>query len=230
MARRRLKRYAGAGLGEELFGAMPNVELAARAALAFVLALGTLVLQLDAEPFALLYSLDVGFRMVLTGTVSYVRFNRSRGEVHRLDPFWGALFLTLIWLGLVFVPVVGIWASVSARTLGGKLSTVLGSFDLGVAGLALLLLGLAVRQARAEAREPEREGPTLYKPVLARALCIAAFVFFGPPVFGLLRESGVSEPTALAVTYALSESYPFVATLIDRALHRPARSADEAVG
>lgn len=228
MARSRSKRHAGAGLGEELFGAMSNAEIAARAALTFALALGTLVLQLDAEPFALLYSLDIGFRMVLTGTVSYVRFNRARGEVHRLDPFWGALFLTLIWLGFVFLPVTSVWAPDSARLLGSKLSAVLGSFDLRVAALALLLFGLAVREARAEARLPEREGPTLYKPVLARALCIAAFVLFGPPVFVLLREScGASEPVALAVTYALSESYPFVATLIDRALHRPGRASSE---
>lgn len=210
---------------------MSNVELLARAALTFTLALGALLLRLDAEPFALLYALDIGFRMVLGGTSSYVRFNRSRGEFHRNDPFWGALFLSLIWLGLVFLPVAGIWAPNSARLLGGKLGAVLGSFDLRVAALALVLLGLAVRQAWVQWHLPEPEGPHLFKPVLARALCVAAFVFFGPPVFTVLREGGASEPVAMAVTYALSEIYPFVATLIDRGLHRLGRAPeDEAVG
>lgn len=215
--------HAGAGLGEELFGSLSNRELLSRAALTFTFSLGTVVLQLGCAAFALLYAFDIGLRMVLVGTVSFTRFGRSKGTYRRGDVFWGGAFLTGLWLLLVALPVTVAWASLGRladpRPHSG-LSVLAAALDLRVAALALLLLALAWRQASEEARQPERPGPTLYKPVLARALCIAAFVFFGPTVFFGLRDAGVSEPTAVAVTYALSETYPFLATLIDRLLHR----------
>jgi hypothetical protein len=216
--------HAGAGLGEELFGALSNRELLARAALTFTLALGTVAFQLGGVAFALLYAFDIGLRMVLVGTVSFTRFGRSKGTYRRGDVFWGVAFLTGLWLLLVVLPVVGAWSTLGLAAAPRRPSTTLealvSTLDLRVAALALVLVALAVHQARDEARQPELPGPTLYKPVLARALCIAAFVLFGPSVFFALRESGLSEPNAVAVTYALSETYPFVGTLIDRLLHR----------
>lgn len=208
-------RYAGAGAGEELFGALSNREIAARGLTTFAFSLGTLILGLGAVAFALLYALDVGLRMVLIGTVSFVRFQRSKGEARASDAFWGALFLTFLWLLLVVLPVLGVWTGAAGIPAGAALR----ALDLRVGLLALLLLGLAVRQARHEARQPEQPGPTLYQPVLSRALRIAAFVFFGPFVFTFLRAAGSSEPVAIALTWALAEAYPFVATLIDRGLH-----------
>jgi hypothetical protein len=224
MLARMSTRYAGAGLGEELFGALSNRELAGRAAATFALASAVVVLRLERAPFALLYAFDLGLRMVLVGTVSYVRFHRAKGNARRADAFWGALFLTLLWALFVLLPVAGVWAPALPRTLIPRLGAVLSSgFDLRVALVALVLLALAVRRARREARLPEEPGPTLYKPVLTRALCVAAFVFFGPGAFAALQALGADEPAAMALTYAASETYPFVATLIDRALHRPGR-------
>ncbi len=216
-ARRRVAeatRYEGAGAGEELFGTLSNREIAARGLMTFGLGLATLILGLGAVAFAALYALEVGLRMVLIGSVSFVRFQRSKNDARATDAFWGALFLTILWLLLVVLPVLTVFAP-----LGNPPGALLQALDLRVGGLALLLLGRAVHQARHEARQPEQPGPTLYRPILSRALRIAAFVFFGPFVFTFLREAGLSESLAIALTYALAETYPFAATLIDRGLH-----------
>lgn len=206
-------RDSAAGAGEELFGALSSRALTARALSTFALASATCVLGLERAPFAVLYALDLGLRMVLAGSVAYARFNRAKGYPRRSDAWWGAFFLGVLWLLFVFLPVTLMWVPVTQRTLAGILDW---RFVLG----ALVVSALAWREARHEARRPEEPGATLYKPVLMRALCVAAFVFFGPGVFSLLSALGAGEPAAMALTYAASETYPFVATLIDRGLHR----------
>jgi hypothetical protein len=219
--------YAGAGAGEELFGALSNREILARAGLTFALCSCTLLLRLGCAAFALLYVYHLGLRMVFGGAGSFARFGRARGTYHRGDALWGAFFLAVLWLLLVALPVLGMWAplgQIDAAETPRRSSVTLAALGAGldqrVLALALLLLAAELYRARVEARQPEEPGPTLFKPVLARALCVAAFVFFGPTVYVGLREAGLDEPAAVAVTYALSETYPFVATLIDRLLHR----------
>ncbi len=212
--------YAGAGAGEELYGELSSADVAKRALGVFALALCTALLGLDPATFAQLYALDVGARMLLIGSVSFTRFYRSKGDSRASDPYWAAALLAPLWLLLVWLPVTVAWGHLGDPAAGvDRLRGVV---------LAAVVLGLAVRAARHEARQPERPGPTLFKPVLGRALRITAFVFFGPGVFAFARAMGCDESASLALGYAVSECFPPAATLIDRALHRFGRGRRDA--
>ncbi len=199
---------------------MPSGTLARRALEALALGLLPLALQLECEAFALVYSLHLGFGLVLVGTVTYLRDLRRSGP----PPGWSDVLvaggaLSLLWL-VVFLAVTAAWAALPGRPVFASLAVTARHVDARVVAAALASLAWAVRRMRRVAAGPETPDGGLAQPVLVRALCVAAFVFFGPPAFELFRALGATEALAVGLAYALSEAYPFLATLIDRGLDR----------
>lgn len=211
-------RHPEALPSEELFETSSNRALALGAAQAGLVALGSIVFWLGRVPFALVYTAYLGLAIVLVGTTRYVVDQRHKDGGTRGDAGYGALFLSIFWLLFVLVPVMGVWAR--AGNGAGDVVTAVTAAAPRILLLVAVLAVASVAEARRYASRPPPPGPTLAKPFLRRALSVAAFVIFGPGLCHLLTESAVPEPVAVAATFALSESYPFAATLVDRWLHR----------
>ncbi len=208
---------------EEAFGTWSNLDLVKGGLTAALLGLATVALGLGREPFALLYAAQIGLTLVIVGTTRYVVDQRLRARGSRLDGPAAASALFALWLLFVFLPVVGAWTGQGPRGHIGLVIAAVRDADFKVLSLLALLAALAVAQARSHARHPDPPGATFAKPLLRRVISVAAFVFFGPKVFSFFAARGAPQPVAMAATFALAESYPFVATFLDRFIHREHR-------
>jgi hypothetical protein len=212
----------------EAFDDWSNRALAVGGLRAGLLGLATMVLGLTREPFAILYAAHLGLGMVVVGTTMYVVDQRLRGRGERSDGLVAALALSVMWLLFVFLPIVAMWTSPGRRGHIVLVGAAVREWGAKVLSLVALLTAVAVAQAKRYARNPDPPGPTLFKPILRRALSVAAFVFFGPSVCAFLTAAQLPEPVAVATAFAFAEAYPFLATLVDRFLDRGLTKADPA--
>jgi hypothetical protein len=211
-------------VGEDLFGASSNLDLAKKALFAGLLGLATVALGLGKAPFALLYAAHLGLTMVVVGTTRYVVDQRVVGRSSRLDGPVAASALLVLWFVFVFLPLLAAW---TAQGPAGHIALVYAAVrgaDAKVLALLAVLTARAVAEARRYVRHPDPPGATWSKPLLRRVISVAGFVFLGPSVCAFFIDLGSAEPVAVAATFALAEAYPFVATLLDRFIHREHRA------
>jgi len=207
----------------DMYESLRNRELALRGAGALALGLTALLFGIDVTSFLLLYALYVGFAMVLTTPLMFIADRSSELET----PVWQdfivvALLMAALWGLAVLWPLWAVWSGV--RELDEPPMTAVAYLaaagTIGVMMYGALQTGLRYRQLPAEARREMN----FKQPAVERALCIIAFVIFGPYVFMAVQLAGevwspLGRPAvALVITYAVCEAYPFAATLADRVL------------
>jgi hypothetical protein len=175
----------------------------------------------------MLYALQIGMAMIITGSMMFAADRSSLpGQGGRGELVLVTGVLALAWLVAVFVPFTAIWV---LPTVAPGEPLFPGVLQLGALDWAELMLptavlaGLAAVSGASYARAARAgRAPDLKRPFLHRAICLAAFVFFGPTIYGFVMAVGelmawpLSPSHAIVLAYASCEAYPFAATLVDR--------------
>jgi len=215
---------------EALYGHLRNRDLLLRAAVVIAVSSSGLLFALEPAVFALLYLIQLGLAMGVTAPIMFDADIEAASLRERIaNDATAGVVMAVAWLLVVVVPIFGIWIA-PALAPGEALLPAL--THLPSLPWSDLLLPIAVLAAVAVARgityaRASRNGvaPDLKKPFMHRVLCVAAFVFFGPTIYGVVMAVGHALPalsalaaptTAIVLTYALCEAYPFLATLVDR--------------
>lgn len=194
-----------------------------KAASAFVIGLAALLFDVDVPSFLILYALYVGFAMFVTAPMMFVADRHERLEGQAIRDF--AVSTTAmfgLWVVAVLLPLWTIWSGIAESSAIELPHIAWSAISLPAAASLLVAWFNGWRYARMPVRDRVAIG--FARPVFERALCIVAFVVFGPVIFEALVLLGaefslLAKPaTAMVIAYAVCEAYPFAAALMDRVL------------
>lgn len=215
------------GARGELYGHLRNRDLLLRAATAIGVSLTGLLFTLAPADFALLYLIQLGLAMVVTAPIMFnADMDAATWRTRLANVATAVAVMAVSWTLLVVVPVFATWIGPSVAPGEALLPAMARLPSLEWHGLLAPIAALAilavVRGRTYAVASRNGVAPDLKRPFMHRVLCVAAFVFFGPSIYGAITLVGsavpaLAEPTnAIVLTYALCEAYPFLATLFDR--------------
>ncbi len=215
-------------LSEDLFGNLDQRQLLLQAMASFAFGLTGLLFAMTPASFVLAYLLQLWVVACLAGSLMFWSdVKHKAGNPGPTKSITSAVVVfTIIWGLGVALPMGSTWLEITAPT-----ATALWPIVARAAPTLLFSLPFFVFMSWRLLHHYEQEKrsgktPNPKKPVWHRAICVFAFVIFGPFIYRLADEMlAESWPTlaeerrlsfAIVIAYACCETYPYLAALFER--------------